>query len=307
MSQKVSVIIPTYNSAEYITEALDSVFAQTYKNYEVIVIDDGSTDNTKDVLKPYMSRIKYIYKENGGVSSARNVGIKNAEGEYIAFLDSDDIWLPEKLERQIERFNSEPDLGLVYSNCIRFSENGIEQSSRKVKKYLEGDIFAKILEGYVLPTSTVIAKKLCFDEVGYFDERFSVSEDYDMWLRISRFFKIGYVKGPLVKYRIRTSSIIRSTKIDSLFNAKKAVIEKNIEYLDKTFNKEKFLKNRLFRLHFKWGIEFFTKSYYKEAKEHFVKAIKYKPLSFKVIFYYFATLLPDNFVDALRNIKQKLI
>ena len=101
MKPKVSVVIPTYNSSQFIVETLESVFAQTYKDYEIIVVDDGSTDNTKEVLQPYTSRIKYIYKENGGPASARNVGIKSAQGEYIAFLDSDDRWLPEKLEKHI--------------------------------------------------------------------------------------------------------------------------------------------------------------------------------------------------------------
>src|SRR3990170_2838516 len=115
---KVSVIIPTYNREKYIVETLQSVFAQTFTDYEVIVIDDGSTDNTADVLRPYLDRIVYIRKPNGGQGSARNVGIKVAKGEYIAFLDSDDLWMPEKLELQVKYLDNNKDAGLVFTDYL---------------------------------------------------------------------------------------------------------------------------------------------------------------------------------------------
>ena len=109
----VSVIIPTYNSSQYIKEAIDSVLAQTYKNFEIIVIDDGSTDNTKEVLAPYLSVIKYIYKNNGGPASARNRGIKEANGEFVAFLDADDVWKPDRLARGVDILDQRPEVGLI--------------------------------------------------------------------------------------------------------------------------------------------------------------------------------------------------
>jgi glycosyltransferase involved in cell wall biosynthesis len=290
MNQKVSIIIPTYNSAEYIAETLDSAFAQTYKNCEIIVIDDGSTDNTKEVLQSYMSKIKYIYKENGGVSSARNVGIENAEGEYIAFLDSDDIWLPEKLEKQMERFKSEPDLGLVYSDCIRFNENGIEQSKRIVNRYFEGNIFIKLLEGYVLPTSTVVVKRSCFSIADHFNESLMVSEDYDMWLRISKHYNIGYAKGPLVKYRVRNNGLARSN-IDRAYGAQLAVLNKAMNDIDGIPDKSNFLRNRFFKFYFNWGVSLLDIDNFADARNAFLKATKIKPYSIKnIIYYLFATL-----------------
>ena len=121
---KVSVIIPTYNRAEYVTHAIDSVLAQTYTDYEIIVVDDGSADNTKDVLLPYMDRIRYIYQENAGLSAARNTGIKAAKGDWIAFLDSDDEWLPGKLAVQMRAVERHPQLvaHLINVNLTKYND-----------------------------------------------------------------------------------------------------------------------------------------------------------------------------------------
>jgi len=300
---KVSVIIPTYNSAQYICETLDSVLAQTYKDYEIIVVDDGSTDNTREVLKPYMSKIKYIYKENGGPASARNVGIKNARGEYIAFLDSDDIWLPEKLEKQIEYLQSNPDIALVYSDCIRFNENGVCQRKSNVYHLREGYIFFKLLEGNFITTSTVIVRRECLDKVGYFDEELDDlkhSEDYDLWLRISRSFKIGYIREPLVKYRVRESGLNRSN-IDRAYKALLKVFDKNTKDIQNL--PDKYIRNCLFNIFLKWGISHFDRSNLYEARAPLAKAIRYKPASFRTIIYYLSTFLPLRFLNSLRKVK----
>jgi len=301
---KVSVIIPTYNSAQFITETLESVFAQTYKDYEVIVVDDGSTDNTKEVLKPYMSKIRYIYKENGGPASARNVGIKNAQGEYIAFLDSDDLWLPEKLEKQVEYFKSDPDVALVFSDCISF---GDEELIRKRKRKYKGDVFLHLLRENFIPTLTVIAKKKCFDEVGYFDTDKSLisSEDYDMWLRIARSFKVGYIEEPLAKRRINRKSLSFSN-IDRAYMATLKVIKKAVDNIDdRLLNKRKFIRDRLYSLHFNWGLSHFVNNNFKEARKQFASAIKYNIIRLEAIMYYIATFLTYSQVEIIRKIKRR--
>lgn len=137
-NQKVSVIIPTYNLARYINETVDSVLGQTYKNYEIIIVDDGSTDNTKEALSEYGGKITYIFQENQGVSAARNKGIKEAKGEYIAFLDADDLWLKDKLELQIGLMNSNPEVAMIFTDGESFNEEGlIKASLRHSPKYLD--------------------------------------------------------------------------------------------------------------------------------------------------------------------------
>jgi len=308
---KVSVVIPTYNSAQFIVETLESVFAQTYKDYEVIVVDDGSTDNTREVLKPYMSKIRYIYKENGGVASARNVGIKNARGEYIAFLDSDDLWLPEKLEKQMEYFKSNPDVVLVFSDCILFGDKELirKKNTKRIYSYkYKGDMFLHLLQENFIPTLTVIAKKECFDEVGYFDtdESLISSEDYDMWLRIARSFKIGYIEEPLAKRRVSRKSLSFSN-INRAYMATLKVIRKTVDNIeDKSLNKRKFLKNRLLNLYLNWGLSHFVNNNFKEARGQFVLAIKHNPINLRAIIYYIATFLTYDQVEIIRKIKRKL-
>jgi len=303
MNPKVSVVIPTYNSAQFIVETLESVFAQTYEDYEIIVVDDGSTDNTREVLKPYMSRIRYIYKENGGASSARNLGIKSAEGEYIAFLDSDDLWMPEKLEKQMEYFQTNPDCGLVYSDCIRIDSDGVYLPQSDVYSKVSGYIFLKLLEGFVLPTSTVIAKVECFGIAGYFDENLERCEDYDLWLRIARFFTVGYTEGPLVKYRVRSHW---STQIiDKSHEGALVVLTRAVErFGDEIPDKEELLKNRVSDIYFNWGLSHFTRDSFKEARGKFAIAAKYPPRS-RALLYYISTLLPYCLIQAIRKVKRK--
>ena len=125
---EISVIVPTYNYAHFIGDCLDSIFAQTYKDFEVIVIDDGSTDDTARVLEKYKGEIRYIYQENKGLPAARNTGIKAAQGEYLAFLDSDDLWLPEKLGEQVLFLRNEADMGIIFSDASAFNEKGVIQN-----------------------------------------------------------------------------------------------------------------------------------------------------------------------------------
>jgi glycosyltransferase involved in cell wall biosynthesis len=287
MSIKVSVIIPAYNSAQFIVETLESVFAQTYNDYEIIIVDDGSTDNIKEILQNYMSKIRYIYKVNGGPASARNVGIKNADGEYIAFLDSDDLWLPEKLKEQMECFQNNPDIGLVYCDNIRFNENSIYQKKDNIYQPTNGYIFFKLLEGNFITNSTVIVKKKCLEEVDYFDEDINLisSEDYDMWLRISRVFNVGYVKKPLVKYRVRGKGLARSN-IDRAYNAQLLAVMKAIQSIGNEFqNKDKFLKNRIFDLQFNWGLSLMDVGNFTGSRDAFLKAYKINPYKIRNIAY----------------------
>ncbi|MBU0682995.1 MAG: glycosyltransferase [Candidatus Omnitrophota bacterium] len=208
--KKVSVIIPAYNKAELTVKTVESVLAQTYKNTEIIVVDDGSTDDTKQKLNSYHDRIKYVYKNNGGACSARNVGIKKAKGDYIALIDCDDIYLPEKIEMSAKFLDKNPDIGFVHTPVYFIDENdNICGRYPRFKKVPSGIVTKKLLLKNFVCNSTVVARTECFEKVGMFDETIFTPADWDMWLRLSEFYKAGYINKPMTLYRKSESYIVK--------------------------------------------------------------------------------------------------
>ncbi|HDD44817.1 MAG TPA: glycosyltransferase [Candidatus Desulfofervidus auxilii] len=194
---KVSVIIPTYNRANFLKEAIESVLNQTYKDYELIIVDDGSTDETQKIIAQYKNKLKYIVIPHHGVSKARNVGIKRAKGEFIAFLDSDDLWHPKKLEVQINFFDNHHNAIICQTEEI-WLRNGKRVNPKKYHKKPSGMMFEKSLERCLISPSAVMMHKTLFEKVGLFDESFPACEDYDMWLRVTARFPVYLLPEPLV-------------------------------------------------------------------------------------------------------------
>jgi glycosyltransferase involved in cell wall biosynthesis len=191
---KISVIIPTYNRAKFINKTLDAVFNQSFKVDEIIVIDDGSTDDTKEALQNFP--IKYIYQKNLGVSSARNTGIKEAKNQWICFLDSDDIWDRDKIKEQIEFHQNNPNILFSYTDERWFyNHKEIKQNLNQKKGQTT---FIDNIDLCRIGASTVMLHKSILDKVGLFDESFKACEDYDLWLRILREFEIGYIDKKLI-------------------------------------------------------------------------------------------------------------
>jgi glycosyltransferase involved in cell wall biosynthesis len=196
---KVSVIIPTYNRERLISRAIESVLKQTYTDYEIIVVDDGSTDRTSELLKKFEGRIRYFYQQNSGISGARNRGLEEAKGEYIAFLDSDDAWLPEKLTIQVEVLDKNKDVGIIYSKMLILNEAGKHCGFKPDEK--TGRDFLELIEiRGDIATSTVMSRRECFEKVGRFDPDLPPMEDFDMWLRISKFYKVYEVENITLAY-----------------------------------------------------------------------------------------------------------
>lgn len=185
----VSVIIPTYNRAEMLKEAIESALMQTYLAIELIVVDDGSSDNTHKIIEVFKDRIKRICIQNSGVSHARNVGIKASKGEFIAFLDSDDLWLKDKVQVQIDYFKSHS------SECICQTEeiwirNGKRVNPKNIHKKYSGQIFEKCIPLCIVSPSAVMIRRKVFEDIGCFDEKMPACEDYDLWLRSSLKYNI---------------------------------------------------------------------------------------------------------------------
>ncbi|AGF79905.1 glycosyl transferase [Desulfocapsa sulfexigens DSM 10523] len=215
---RVSVIIPTYNRAHSIVRSIESVLSQTYSNFEIIVIDDGSIDRTKEVLRPYMSKIIYLYQENKGASAARNAGVKIAKGEWIAFLDSDDCWLPEKLHRQIMIIHkSKTELGCVICNMGFYPQVGKNTNSfqnacftPKPPQGLCWNMSSILLTRFIMFNQGAIIKKNIFNKAGGYDERLKILEDYDIALKLSFLCNVGYETTPFVIYQTDTKDSLSS-------------------------------------------------------------------------------------------------
>jgi len=192
----VSVVIPTYNRYTLLKRAINSLLAQTYPIDEIIVVDDGSRDNTKDIKKDF-PEIIYIYQENQGVSAARNVGIQRAKNEWIAFLDSDDEWHKEKLEKQVAFHKNNPDTLMSYTDEV-WIRNGQKVKIPKKYRKIGKDAFLENLSYCNIAPSSVMMHKKLFEKFGLFDEELRVCEDYDMWLRVSSEEKVGLIPQKLI-------------------------------------------------------------------------------------------------------------
>lgn len=199
----ISVIIPTFNKAQFIEEAVESVLGQSYRNLEIIVVDDGSTDNTRDVLKKYQNNIAYVSQNNNGPSSARNYGIRTARADHIAFLDSDDVWFPEKLEAQMEVMSRNQTVGLVGCGAYTIDSEGRIQKEYISEKYHTRQEVLRDLQTRKISfnPSIVLVKRACIDRVGGFKDGLHYGEDWDLWLRIAKHYEIEFIRKALVKVR----------------------------------------------------------------------------------------------------------
>ena len=209
MTPKVSVIVPTYNSDRYVVQAVGSVLAQTYPNYELIVVDDGSTDNTHQVLKPYFDQLRYVYQNNQGVAAARNRGIELATGEFIAFLDADDVFLPEKLAKEIACFEKQPELDMVISGWRIVNEHGEAISDVRLWEYApQLDLKTAVLYKPARPSSTILRREWC-KKVNGFDARFVRTDDLDFLLKLlSQGCKADWLPEITIHYRQHGKSLM---------------------------------------------------------------------------------------------------
>jgi glycosyltransferase involved in cell wall biosynthesis len=197
---QVSVILPTYNRDWILAEAIDSVLGQRYPDLELIVVDDGSTDRTAELLASYGERLRHIQQPNRGVSAARNTGIAAARGSLIAFLDSDDLWLPGKVTAQVRYFNTHPHISICQTEEF-WIRKGKRVNPKNRHRKASGMIFDRSLELCLISPSAVMLRRELLDRVGGFDETLPACEDYDLWLRISCRYPVGLIDTPLIRKR----------------------------------------------------------------------------------------------------------
>ncbi|BAT54331.1 putative glycosyl transferase [Nostoc sp. NIES-3756] len=208
---KVSVVIPAYNAMKYLPATVESVLQQTFSDIEVLIINDGSTDNiiewTAQITDP---RVRVISQENKGLSGARNTGITNSCGEYIAFIDADDLWLPTKLEKQVKCLDDSPQAGLVYTWTAWTDESG-KPTGVIVASNVEGYVWEQmVVNDKISNGSSAMVRRICFDQVGLFDTELTSSEDRDMWIRLAAHYHFAVVKEPLTLYRRHSQSMSKN-------------------------------------------------------------------------------------------------
>jgi len=200
VSPITSVIIPTYNRWPLVAEAVDSVLAQSFQDIEIIVVDDGSTDGTTNRLAKFDGRLRLFTTTRRGVAAARNFGVSQAQGCYVAFLDSDDLWLPGKLETQIAFLDRHPEIQICQTDEI-WVRNGVRVNPKAMHRKPSGDIFVRSLDLCLISPSAVMMTRELFQRIGGFDESFPVCEDYDLWLRVTSVYSVPLIPEALVVKR----------------------------------------------------------------------------------------------------------
>jgi glycosyltransferase involved in cell wall biosynthesis len=305
---KVSVIIPTYNRANYISECIESVLIQTFGDYEIIVVDDGSDDNTREVLETYAKKINYFYQENSGPSCSRNKGILKAKGDFIAFLDSDDLWKPEKLEKSIPIIEGYEGVGIVFTNVV-FQD--FEGNIARVTEYdclAQDEIKNQMMERTLIVTSSAIIRKSVVKDVGLFDESLTYGEDWDMFYRIVRKYQARIVKDKLTIYRSSKDSMLANKeKREKLIYDTFRVIERIYSYPENVgqAHKKKTFYGRYYR---ELGEEDLFNGDVKNARKYFLRSLNYEKNNSKTYLLFFKSYLRNTgLYEYMRKLKKYLL
>lgn len=331
---EISVVIPSYNYAHLILESLESAFAQTFTDYEVIVIDDGSTDNTREILKPYDGRITYHYQQNQGIAAARNTGTRLARGKYITYLDADDIWHPDNLRIKHEILSRYPELGGVFSDFLIFSASGVSHPRGTKELYpffrrtgmdfkdmfqqcgevsldeartaivYRGNVFDSLFWGnFILPTTMLVNRSFVL-KAGDFRPHMRNQEDYEYWLRFARHHSLAYVDEVLAQYRRHPQQNTDHSKIEQMISAVLEIIDAYEEEFRRNgrlrvFNRRKaeILAN-LAKVHVRQGTTSQARALYRDA-------IRLNPAYREPYIHYLLSFVPYRWLRAVRNLVRK--
>jgi glycosyltransferase involved in cell wall biosynthesis len=304
---QVSVVIPAYNSARYVREAIQSVLSQTYSKFEVVVVDDGSTDDTESAVRSFGDRVTYVRQDNKGAGAARNEGIKKSEAPYVAFLDSDDLWLPGKLAEQIPLLEQDPEIGLVYSDWAVVPQQGeTEQSHLRNLPATSGYVFDALVQcGFILTSGTVV-RRSCLDDVGIFDETLAIAQDYDLWLRIAYRWKVTLVNKPLVikrEWNGNLSSNLRKTVTEEI-----ALFEKILrDFPNMSPRRRRLVRHQLSLCYRDVGYDDFDRMLLTQARKAFVSSVTCDWRNTRALGYLAASCLPRSLVRLLRGAKRAVL
>jgi len=282
----VSVIIPVYNRLEYISEAIESVLAQTYKDYEIIIVNDGSSVNVEKVLSPYRNTVKYFHQNHLGTAAARNNGINHSSGEYIAFLDDDDLFESEKLEKQVKKLEADPNLGFVFSDFYYFETKNPERKkihSTKLSNVSRDEFANSYFIHHDLAVSSFLVRRKSIESIGLFDHNFDVNEDVDLWMRLFLNDQGEYSNYPSTKIRVdgprvsKNRIFINRNLIENL----KKILDNNPEFAKKLGTAA---DKKIIKLHYLLGRALFENHEIYLAQKEFVFCAKSYHLMIKRVY-----------------------
>jgi glycosyltransferase involved in cell wall biosynthesis len=305
LAPEVSVVIPVFNAAALIATALQSVFSQTFSDFEVIVVDDGSEDQVelRAALEPWAARITYIWQSNGGPASARNAGIAHATGRLIAFLDADDEWRPEKLARQVAYFAQYPETGLLHTAIAGEVRPPVALAGPPRALFCE--LFHS---GFFINTLSVVIPRQVIADIGGFDERREIHiEDYDLWLRIAARYPIGYIPEPLAYHR---PGGLMSSQMERTYAAQALVMEKNealclVACAAHRASPGRCKRARRHVLHRDWGYDRLQIGDSRGAREQLRRAVACSPFDAYTVALYLATFLSHGWLARLRHLSRR--
>lgn len=305
MDPKVSVILPTFNGASrgYLDEAIESALSQTYKNYELIIIDDGSNDGTEKVCKKYLDgvRVKYIYQDNKGLAIARNTGIVHSSGSFVCFIDDDDVWKREKLQRQIDFFikNNDPRVGMVYTAAEYIDEEGRSLGIRYAPA--KGDIYKTLIfKGNIITCpSSVMIKKEVLEKVGILKAEMKSLEDLELWFRIAQIYHVYSINDDLVKYRLHQNRITSS-------HYKREEFYELLLYYTLLQNEKGINEDIIYRnIYQRFAIRHFSLGNYREVRKFYKIASAYATPELSYHFMFLLSYFP-SLAKMIKNIRRKV-
>ena len=308
LKTQVSVIIPVYNGSRTIAEALDSVFCQTFDDYEVIVVNDASPDNSVEILESYGSRIKLVsLTENRGQSAARNLGASLAQAELLAFLDQDDVWYPRKLECQVALLDQHPEVGLVYSDLDEVDEECHYKTLAVHRSYAMGHpklslVHVIIGDLFILP-STVLCRKRWFEKVGGFDECLMGYEDDDLWIRMWPTCRFAYVPEALAKWRVHRTSSSESLLME---RSRQIFYQKLMSQFANDPYMQGVVRKRFYSVYRSRGTQLLRRGEKTRARAHYWMALRNRPCAASMLCRWAFTFLPRRLIRLTDSAWQKL-
>lgn len=300
----VSVIIPVYNGEKYIEEALDSVLAQTFPDYEIIVVNDGSTDGTQQKIESYRGRLTYLWQEHtGSAGAARNFGLRVAKAPLIAFLDADDIWLPAKLQRQVEFASAHPEYGIITTDVEWFSEEGVTNSSlRKLYPIANGQVMEQILFHNWVSTSAAMVRRECFDKLGVFDEEpGDFREDWMMWMRIASRYQVYFIDELLARHR-QYSGSYSHRDLSYAFRNSCDSYRKLEEAIPQLAARPDLMREGRFRFCLRYSLQALQAVETQRAQQWLKQALEYRPYSLRAGALLAIAYLPRGVLRLLKQI-----
>ncbi len=302
MNETTSIILPCYNGAKWLSDSIESILCQTEGNFELIIVNDGSTDNSEEIIANYFkdARIRYIYQKNAGFTKAVNRGINESTGSFIGFIGQDDLWMPDKLRKEASYLRKHEELGLVFSNYYYI--NNLGSITEKVSSRLPAFSSKQELIRYLFLTNfigfeTVLVRKECFKTVGLLDEQLFGFSDHDLWLRMADSYQFGYLPYFLLKKRRHDKQLgkIMPEKVlnDEFVLTNKAVLKYGFLKSD--------LPKKLSSLYFAWGLELIRMNDVEQARHKLLHTIRYDPLKFKALLAYMCPKLYIKISKSLRK------